>query len=169
MTYRLNTGVDVRQTRREIVNLFGKWRGAELISIADTRDLSDERAVVVFGFNGNRVRVEYNQQAAHRSNLRAIFLTLEGIRMAYRRGMGELMTNTVSQMLALPGVVYIGPYELLGVRPDAPIDLIEAAWKHQLKQWHPDRHPDDQEEATKRTQQLNEAIERVRADRREGA
>lgn len=98
--YRLYTDVDLHRTRRDLVELFDKWRGAELVSIADSRDLADERAVVVFDFNGNRVRVEYNQQLVYRSNLRAIYLTLEGIRLAYKRGMGELMTHTVSQMLA---------------------------------------------------------------------
>ncbi len=166
--YRLYTEVDVRTTTRNIVELFDKWRDAELVSIADTRDLPDERAVVVFDFNGNRVRVEYNQQLLYRSNLRAIYLTLEGIRMAYRRGMGELMTHTVSQMLALPGAEYIDPYELLGVRPDAAPEVVEAALKALLRQWHPDKHPewDDDQKAlgTRKCAQINEAGERVRQD-----
>lgn len=165
-----HTEISLDRTKRELVRLLGNWDGASLVQIGDYRDQSDEReAIVVFEFNGNRVRVAYNGACCHRCNMRAIFITLEDLRKAYNKGLGDLMAHTVSQMLALPGAEYIDPYELLGVRPDAPMEAIEAMWKYQLKQWHPDRHPENVEEATRRTTQLNAAIERIRADKEAAA
>ena len=160
MSYRLNTDVAVSQTRRELVSCLGKWRGAELVSIADPKDLPDERAIVVFDFNGQRVRVEYSDQWNYRSNLRAVYLTLEGLRLAYARGLGDVLINTVSQMLALPGAQYIDPYELLGVRPDAELEDIESMYLIKSKRAHPDKGGTVEQQA-----QLNAAIERIREDR----
>ena len=156
------TTVDVRRTRAELVHCFDIWPGAELVSIADPRDLPDERAVVVFDYIGNRVRCEHNVKATYRSNLRDILNTIDDLRLAHYRGLGDLMMHTVSQMLALPGAAYIDPYELLGVRSDAPIEVVEASYKALAKKAHPDAGGDDTQ-----MRQLNEAIERVRKDRAE--
>lgn len=47
-------------------------------------------------------------------------------------------------------------YELLGVGRDATEDELKAAWRTQIKQYHPDVHP-DKPYALRRTQLINEA------------
>lgn len=167
MSYKHHTDIDLARTKKEIRHALDTWPGAEYVTIGDYRDqASDSEAIVVFDFNGQRVRVVYDQLCHHRCNLRAVYLTIENLRMTYKRGMGDVLTHTVAQMLALPGSVYIDPYELLGVRPDAPLEACEAMWKYHMKQTHPDRAaPGDVEAAQKRAVELNEAIERIRQDK----
>jgi hypothetical protein len=137
------------------------WPGATFISIGDYRDQANAMsAIVVFDFNGNRVRVEYDPLCCHRCNMRAIYLTLEALRLSYKRGLADVLMHTVAQMLALPGAQYIDPYELLGVRPDADLEDIEAMYRIKAKRAHPDKGGTAEQMA-----QLNAAIERIRADR----
>lgn len=39
------------------------------------------------------------------------------------------------------------PYIVLGISSEAPDFLVKAAWKAQLKEFHPDTHPGDTEKA----------------------
>ena len=136
MSYTLHTDIPARDTARQIRALFEKWRGAEFITMPDR---IDETAEVVFDYNENRVRVKYGQQRTYRDNLRAIYLTLEGLRMAHQRGLGDLLTNTVSQMLQLGQAAgQRDPHEVLGVRPDSPHAVAEAAYRALAKEAHPD-------------------------------
>ncbi|HZS02228.1 MAG TPA: J domain-containing protein [Chloroflexota bacterium] len=162
-----HTDIDLARTKRELIHCLDVWPGAEYVSIGDYRDQAGGEAVVVFRFNGNLVRIVYDEACCHRCNMRAVFLTLDALRLAYKRGLGDVLGRTVAQMLALPGAEYIDPYELLGVRPDAPMEVIEASYRALVKQWHPDRNPQDVDGALRKTTQLNEAIAKVRADRRE--
>lgn len=67
----------------------------------------------------------------------------------------------------------MNPFEILGVAPTAGPDEIEAAYRAQLRAWHPDLHQVDGPEAVAlaedRTRQLNEAITWVRAGWRPSA
>lgn len=157
-----HTEIALDRTKRELKHCLGHWKGAEMISIGDYRDQADElEAIVVFDFNGNRVRATSRAACCHRCNMRAIFITLDDMRKAYNKGLGDLLMHTVSQMLALPGgESYIDPYELLGVRPDAPLEDIEAMYKIKAKRTHSDVGGSDGA-----MKQLNAAIERVRADK----
>ena len=59
------------------------------------------------------------------------------------------------------------PYAALGVPPGASPDQVEAAYRAQLRAWHPDLHqaagPGAVAEAEARTRTLNEAMARIRA------
>ncbi|HZP56388.1 MAG TPA: DnaJ domain-containing protein [Dehalococcoidia bacterium] len=61
----------------------------------------------------------------------------------------------------------IDPYELLGVRPDAPMDVVEASYRALVRQHHPDRNQNDVDAALRMTKRLNAAIERIRGERKE--
>jgi len=52
------------------------------------------------------------------------------------------------------------PYEVLGIRPDAPLDVAEAAYRARAKKAHPDAGGRDDE-----MRELNAAIESIRAKR----
>lgn len=48
-------------------------------------------------------------------------------------------------------------YDVLGIKPDANDDDIKKAYKALSKKWHPDKNPDNIEEATKKFQEISEA------------
>ncbi|TMP53587.1 J domain-containing protein [Pseudoalteromonas sp. S1688] len=48
-------------------------------------------------------------------------------------------------------------YQILGIRPDAPLKLINSAHKAMLIEYHPDKNPNNKDEATKRSALINEA------------
>ena len=48
---------------------------------------------------------------------------------------------------------------LLGLREKSTIKEIKNKYKELMKKWHPDKHKDDSEKATKMSAQINEAYE----------
>lgn len=140
-TYRLWTDIHAKDTADDLRQLFNRWPEAELLSIPQTINNS---AVVAFTWRPGQadettVRVAYDQQQRYQDNLRAIYLTLNGLRLAYFRGLGDVLTHTVSQMLRLgQAAETVDPYELLGVRPDAPMTAIKAVFRALSKEYHPD-------------------------------
>ena len=53
-------------------------------------------------------------------------------------------------------VVEPDPYEVLGVAPAAPVDVVRAAWRVGVKRYHPDHAPAGLvEDYTRRTRELN--------------
>lgn len=160
-----HTEIALDRTKRDLVRLLTNWDGAEFVTIGDYRDQANpDAAIVVFDFNGQRVRVDYDEACCHRCNMRAVFITLKDLRKAFNKGLGNLMANTVSQMLALPGAQYIDPYELLGIRPDASLQDAEDMFKIKAKRAHPDKGGTPEQMV-----QLNAAIERIRVDKASAA
>uniref|UniRef100_A0A3P9J145 J domain-containing protein n=2 Tax=Oryzias latipes TaxID=8090 RepID=A0A3P9J145_ORYLA len=50
-------------------------------------------------------------------------------------------------------------YQVLGVRRDAPADEIKKAYRKLALRWHPDKNPDNKEDAEKKFKELSEAYE----------
>uniref|UniRef100_A0A3B4ZLM4 DnaJ homolog subfamily B member 6-like n=1 Tax=Stegastes partitus TaxID=144197 RepID=A0A3B4ZLM4_9TELE len=50
-------------------------------------------------------------------------------------------------------------YQVLGVRRDASADDIKKAYRKQALRWHPDKNPENKEEAEKKFKELSEAYE----------
>lgn len=48
---------------------------------------------------------------------------------------------------------------LLGLREKSTLKEIKSKYKNLMKKWHPDKHKDDQDKATKMSMQINEAYE----------
>ena len=48
-------------------------------------------------------------------------------------------------------------YKVLGVRDNAEGEEIRRAYRRLVKRWHPDRHPDDAEEAAEKFREIVEA------------
>lgn len=46
---------------------------------------------------------------------------------------------------------------LLGLREKSTLKEIKLNYKNLMKKWHPDKHPDETEKATKISMQINEA------------
>lgn len=101
-------------------------------------------------------------------NLRVLYLVVEALRLNESRGLAETAAAAYRQEYpALPAPtsgtppsVSTGPYALLHVRNNAPIEVVEAAYRAMSKLFHPDRA------GSSATQQaLNEAIEVIRKER----
>lgn len=60
------------------------------------------------------------------------------------------------------------PYEVLGVRPDDPLDVIRAAWRTRIRAVHPDRGGDPAEAAAVNAawELLSDPVRRARYDLR---
>ena len=48
---------------------------------------------------------------------------------------------------------------LLGLRETSTLKEIKNKYKNLMKKWHPDKHKDDPDKATKMSMQINEAYE----------
>lgn len=102
------------------------------------------------------VEMQLGTQSTAAKNLSSIAITLEAIRMQERRGFGGI---AAAHYLALSAPVTArDPYEVLGVRPDAPPEVAAAAFRELAKTAHPD-HGGTEEQMT----ELNEAIDAVNA------
>ena len=72
--------------------------------------------------------------------------------------------KTYSEAQARPTPQY-GEWDLLYLRPGAPPELVEAAYRTLAKLWHPDTRPESEREvATARMAAINEAVEKVRKE-----
>jgi DnaJ-domain-containing protein 1 len=161
MTYNLRTDKTAEETMREMWRAFEQWPDADLIHARELKD-GAHTAEVYFEFRGTPVRIHYGQQWRYAGNLRAVYLTLDALRLAYKRGLGDILTETVSQMLQLgAGARTRDPYEVLGVRPEAADEVIEASYRALARNAHPDAGGTD--DAMK---ELNDAIGRIRDERR---
>ncbi len=76
----------------------------------------------------------------------------------------------LSKMMAAPAerprpapVAGVDPYEILGVRRDASLDEIRAAYQQKVQQYHPDKvasmGPELRDVAERRTKEINAAYE----------
>ena len=106
----------------------------------------------------NMVKMFLDSQFTCAKNLSAIAITIEGIRMQERRGLGGL-ASAHYLALAAPQTER-DPYEVLQVRPNAPMEVIEASYRALAKSAHPDAGGSNEAMA-----ELNAALDRVKADR----
>lgn len=135
--------VPPEDTRREIENEFRKWR-KESWQESDVSDYeiplkldhSQTTAFVRFVLRGIPITIECSTQEEYRGNLRCIYYAVEAMRMNEKRGIADTMKNAYLQ-LAAPAAGR-DPYEVLGVRPDAPDHIITAAYRALVKKHHPD-------------------------------
>jgi hypothetical protein len=82
------------------------------------------------------VTMTLDSQGTPAKNLGSIAITIDAIRMQERRGLGSI---AAAHYLALAAPLSArDPFEVLGLRPDAPQTLIEAAYKTLAKERHPD-------------------------------
>ena len=137
--YRVTTGTEPRQRNSE---WYGGW------------------AMVEYRPPGspNMVKMFLDSQSSPAKNLSAIAITIEGIRMQERRGLGGI---AAAHYLALAAPrTERDPYEVLGVRSDAPIEVLEASWKARARTLHPDAGGNEDD-----FKELGAAWERIKADR----
>lgn len=80
------------------------------------------------------ITLQSDDQRTHELNFRKLYLIIEALRLNEVRGFTSLARSYYLQLPAGEP----DPYEVLGVRRDSRIEIIEGAYKAQLKLSHPD-------------------------------
>lgn len=166
MSYDMHTRVGWSDTKGDMARMFATWRVREWeISCPsrayDSPNLPRENKAVTVRYRhpktGQFTEITIDRFTRPVDNQRAIFLGLDAIRLNEARGLGEVAEQFYAGLLAAP-VRERDPYEILGIRPDASLDVAEAVYKMLAKTAHPDAGG-----STERMTELNAAIEKVRA------
>ncbi len=163
MSYRMDTDVTEARSRKEIAEEFRKWNPRYGAAVIETYDfpvppkVGESTATVRFVLRGVPVTIDCSSQNSYRDNLRCCFYAVQSMRMNEVRGIADTMQNAYFQ-LAPPQ--HIDPWEVLGIRPDADIEIVHAAYKAKAKTAHSDVGGSDEEMKI-----INDAYERIKQER----
>lgn len=166
MAYRISTTKTWYETKSELETTFDKWgvRDFQVVGAPSGNrhswNLTDAQRTVTVRFlhrSGNEVVLTMRAQPRPEDNLRVLYLGIESLRLNEARGISDVVREALLQLPAPPTVR--DPFEVLGVRPDAPAEVIEASYRALSKQRHPDHGGSDVA-----MRELNDAYERVRTE-----
>ena len=123
--------------------------------------ISDAGVAVYLTRKGREQAIACDKWDSIRENLQAVAKTIEALRGIDRWGTGEMVEAAFQGFTAIPasasGGIPVRPkrpwHEVLGVSPDAPREVIEAAGKAMQRKTHPDAGGSDAE-----FQEVQEAI-----------
>lgn len=143
---------------------FRRWNSQAGQSVVSDYALPMQRrgqtaAGVRFLLRGSLVEVKVEKWGDFGTNLRCCYLIIRDMRLGEARGLTEALREAYA-MLPAP-VAKRDRYEVLGVRPDSPVEVVEGAYRALAKSKHPDAGGS---EAAMR--ELNEAFAAVKAERR---
>ena len=165
MSYAIRTQKTWNETLAVLAETFRKWgvRDWTVIPVRiDGRkswwDQAERKVTVVFTKGTQDQRFSLASQERPVDNLRALYLGLESMRMNETRGIGDVVREMYLQLPA-PSKGR-DPYEVLGIRSDAPLEVIEASWRALAKRAHPDAGGSDAA-----MKEINAAWEKIKADR----
>lgn len=147
---------------RETANEFLKWsrlRGRP-IEWKVSNNRSERLVTLSYQHDGEpEVVLTMADQDTAEDNYRVLFLAVEAIRLNEVRGIADVVR---AAYLALPPpVVERDPYEVLGVRSDTPMEVIQGAYRALARMYHPDNgtKPDPAKMA-----EVNAAWERLKGE-----
>lgn len=144
--YVLRTDKTWSETRGELGRCFDQWGVAKWTAEANVpptrvngRSFSrDEAAVTVRYTRGEReIVLTMSTQDSPAANLRALYLCLDAMRLLDVRGLGETARSAYLQLE--PPKSQRDPFEVLGLRPNASREQIEAMFRLLAQTAHPDR------------------------------
>jgi hypothetical protein len=122
-------------------------------------DQSDREVIVRFRHpDGREIMVRKSDWDRPVDNFRRIYFALDAMRKIWREELEDVVRAAYLQLDAPASTR--DPYEVLGVRPDAPMEIVEVAYKTRAKTAHPDRGGSVEAMA-----ELNAAVERIRSER----
>ena len=144
MSYSLTTNKSWSETRADLAATFARW-GVRDWAVScpsrayDSYQLSAENRAVTVRYThprqGDR-ELTYGKQDRPVDNIRVLWLVLDAMRLNEARGIEDIVREAY---LALPAPSRErDPYEVLGVRPDAPAEVVEASYRALAKRLHPD-------------------------------
>ena len=161
---KMNSTTTPDQTHRDLEIMFYKWGITEWGVWQFTRQgWASKPAMVWYVLNGQRMEMPSMQYTAYQHNLRAIYLTLEGLRLSVGRGTYDLMRQHFAQLPAAgesSAPAGEDAYAVLGITTATPLIVAEAAWRTLAKAAHPDA-----EGSERSMRRLNDAIAAVRRDK----
>ncbi len=143
MTYTNPSRATWAQNAKRISETFEKWG----IGFEDWRidcDIEPARrngyhstpVTVSYRLRGQVVAMTLDSQDTPAKNLSSIAITVEAIRMQERRGLGAI---AAAHYLAIAAPVgKRDPHEVLGLRPDATAEEVDAMYRLRAKSAHPD-------------------------------
>lgn len=166
--------VDVDRTRKEIRHTFALWD----IDPSEFEILWEEEREGrrVMRLPGARVRYMRNGQwqevacygfANRATNLRQCFLLLDRLRVAEQHGVQYQGLTFTKEIATTTGESarresLMDAYDILGVNPDDPVDLIKDVFRRKSMYYHPDRGGTDE-----KFKRLNQAFELIMKNRGE--
>lgn len=179
MAYSVTTKKTWAAILDDIEDSLAKWRfvtawhvEAVLAPRSSTKqNQSEQERTVVLHYTrkGRAYQIEMDRQRRAVDNLLVIWLILETLRLNEARGYAAEIAAVYRQefpALPAPGQASTaapsstGPYALLYVRNNAPIEVCEAAYRALSKLFHPDVTG-----STAVQQSLNAAIEQIRKEK----
>lgn len=114
------------------------------------QQITDHGVSVYFARKGRQQCIACDKWDSMKDNLQAVRKTVEALRGIERWGTGEMVDAAFRGFDALPAQATAGDawskpwYEVLGVAPDAPFEVIEAAYRALRRKAHPDAGGSDE-------------------------
>src|SRR4051794_564762 len=137
--YSITTRKTWHQTMQELEDQMRMWdvtqwetnypKGAR--SEAWSQAEADRTVKLTYNKNGKTVTLVMGKQARAVDNLRVLYLAVEAMRLNERRGISDVIESAYLQ-LAAPEAA-LDPYEVLDIRPGAPLEVAEAAYKAKMR------------------------------------
>lgn len=107
------------------------------------RKIGDDKGVAVyFTLRGQQMCFACDRWDDIKDNMQAIHKTIEALRGIERWGSGDMVQQAFTGFVALPS--QDNPYDVLGVKPDATEEEIEASYRQKAKVCHPDMGGSDE-------------------------
>jgi hypothetical protein len=181
MAYSVKTEKTWARILDDLESSFDKWggvmRGWRVETVLAPRSATkqyqtlEERTVTLrWARRGKDYAITMKNQTRAVDNLLVIWLIVETLRLNDARGYAEHLAEVYrTEFPALPGpgvtaqaekVISTGPYALLYVRNDAPLEVCEAAYRALSKVHHPDISRSGAVQMA-----LNDAIEAIRKEK----
>ena len=156
----LKTNKTPQETRADIEDVFNKWGVSDWNAPFD-RKTYQRVATVRFVINGEEKRLSCDRFSEYHVNLRAIYLALAELRLASQRGILEQFRQFFKELPAAGESTAIAdPYKVMGVTPETPVEVVDAAFRALAKSAHPDTG--GSEEQFKRLQRAYDMIKEQR-------
>lgn len=115
--------------------------GSHGMPIDAGRRMADEGVAIYFTLNKRSMAMACDRFDNAAANMRSLGLAIEAMRQLERHGGGTMVERAFSGFVALPTPEQ--PHQILGVRPDASPDEVDAAFREKAKAAHPDKGGSD--------------------------
>ena len=137
MGYSMNTEMSWARTNKDLRRTFAAWKISEW-DVARASERSIHCPVTVwFKLRGRTIELTLGTQRTAEDNLRAVYLTIEAMRLADVRGLTEFTAAAYAQLEAPKQKR--DPSDVLGVLNTAPDGVVNAAFRELSKTAHPDK------------------------------